>query len=235
MRQSERGAVLVEASIYFPLVICTVIAMIYLGLFHMQEAALSYVAERAAIEASRGEAYLGYRVLGMNAGRNVDFAWEAGVPPKETVTSYYEAYHARLGDLYREVGMVASMFAGSGSREAVYEAKYAGAVTEVTLLALGHITPPEVTIERGFFSSTVTVTITHTLPMPKVVRYLGVGGSEFAIETRAVKQIVNPGEFVRNVDLAADLLDGLMEKLGVSENYHEFLTKTKNIMEKILG
>ena len=63
----------------------------------------------------------------------------------------------------------------------------------------------------------------------------GVGGSEFAIETRAVKQIVNPGEFVRNVDLAADLLDGLMEKLGVSENYHEFLTKTKNIMEKILG
>ncbi len=235
MRQSERGGVLVEASIYFPLVICTVIAMIYLGLFWMQEAALSYVAERVAAEASRGEAYLGYRVLGMNAGRNVDFAWDGGVPPREAVTSYYEAYHARVGDLYREVGTLASVLAGSGNREVVYEAKYAGAVMEVTLLALGHITPPEVTIDRGFFSSTVTVTITHTLPMPKVVRYLGVEGSEFAIETRATRKIVNPGEFVRNVDLAADLLDGLMEKFGVSENYHDFLNKTKNIMEKILG
>ena len=74
MKDTERGAVLVEASIYFPLVICTVIAMIYLGLFQMQEAALSYVAERVALEASRGEAYLGYHVLGMNQGRNVDFA-----------------------------------------------------------------------------------------------------------------------------------------------------------------
>lgn len=235
MKQTERGSVLVEASIYFPLVICTVIAMIYLGLFQMQEAALSYVAERVAIEASRGEAYLGYHVLGMNQGRNVDFAWAGGVPPKETVTSYYEAYHERIGDLYREVGMLAQMIGGSGNRETVYENKYASAVTAVTLLSIGHITPPEVTIDRGFFSSSVTVTVTHTLPMPKVVQYLGVSESEFAIETRATKNIVNPGEFVRNVDLAADILDGLMEKLGVSENYHDFLNKTKDIMTKILG
>ncbi len=235
MKDTERGAVLVEASIYFPLVICTVIAMIYLGLFQMQEAALSYVAERVALEASRGEAYLGYHVLGMNQGRNVDFAWDGGVPSKETVTSYYEAYHACIGDLYREVGMLAEMIGGSGSRETVYESKYATAVTAVTLLSLGHITPPEVEIDRGFFSSSVTVTITHTLPVPKVVSYLGISDSKFAIETRATKQIVNPGEFVRNVDLAADLLDGLMEKLGVSENYHEFLNKTKDIVNKILG
>ena len=36
-KDPEKGAVMVEAAIYVPLVLCTVMALIYLALFNMQE------------------------------------------------------------------------------------------------------------------------------------------------------------------------------------------------------
>ena len=35
--KSENGAIMVEATIYMPLVLCTVMALLYLALFNMQE------------------------------------------------------------------------------------------------------------------------------------------------------------------------------------------------------
>lgn len=231
---SEHGAVMVEAAIYFPLVICTVMAMIYLGLFQMQESALSYVMERIALEAAREEAYPGYTVFGMNEGRSVDFSWSGTAPSKSTVESYYAARHETPGALYREVGQIAQLFTGSGQSESYYQNRYAHAAEAVTLIAAGTIGTPEVSIEKGLLSSTVTVTITHHIPVPGVIRYLGIEESAFQIESKTTKNIVNPGEFVRNVDLAVDLTEYLLEKLGLSESVGGFISKTKEIMEKIL-
>ena len=57
-KKNEKGAIMVEASIYMPLVLCTVMALLYLALFNMQEYMLMYQAQRVAAVVSREEAYL---------------------------------------------------------------------------------------------------------------------------------------------------------------------------------
>lgn len=111
---SQKGAVLVEAAIYFPLVLCVVVAMLYLGLFHMQESALGHIAESAVLEAAREEAYPGYSVFGMNSGNDTDFGWSGNAPSKSEVESYYRSQHGSLGDLYREVGQIFSSILATG-------------------------------------------------------------------------------------------------------------------------
>lgn len=226
----EQGTVLVEASIYFPLVICTVLAMIYLGLLRMQESALMYQVDRIAAEAAREEAYPGYEVFDMNVGRNLDFVWGGNMPPEDSVEDYFRAHHANIADLYREVF---GMFRGTGGSEADYEAKYAHAAEAVTLISVGTIGAPDVEIHKGLLSSNVTVTITHHIPLPGVLRYLGIE-EDLIVETKRTKDILNPGEFVRNVDLAVDLTDYLLEKIDPGGNITGFLSKTQEILQNIL-
>ena len=54
--KNENGAIMVEASIYMPIVLCTVMALLYLALFNMQEYMMLYQAERVAFVAAREEA-----------------------------------------------------------------------------------------------------------------------------------------------------------------------------------
>ena len=230
-KQQNRGAVMVEASIYFPLVICTVIAMLYLGLFQMEENALGYVAERIALEVSREEAYPGYAEFDMNDGRAVDFSWAGSMPPKDTVTAYYQARHKDLGSLYREFSGLASIFGGSGAAESAYRTKYVDTADAVKIIALGTVSEPNIQIKKGFLSSTVTVSITHQFPVPGVIRYLGIDETQYAIKTTATKSIVNSGEFVRNVDLAVDSVEYLLEKLGLGDNVKKIVEKAKKVIE----
>lgn len=232
--KQNRGSVLVEASIYFPLVICTVMALLYLGLIHMQESSMNYVAERIALEVSREEAYAGYHIFNMNEGTAVDFSWNGSMPFQGDVKTYYQARHKNLGVLYREFGQIASLLGFNPSDTTAYESKYADTAKKVAIIAAGSISNPQISIKRGVLSSSVTVSIQHKFPVPGVLKYLGVPENSYTITTTAIKNMENPTEFVRNVDLTADLIKYLLEKLGLSESVNNFLEKTKNIMEKIL-
>lgn len=57
---TQRGAIMVEAAIYFPITIAVVMAVIYFGLFKMQESYFFFQVERAAMELARETAYPGY-------------------------------------------------------------------------------------------------------------------------------------------------------------------------------
>lgn len=226
--KNENGVIMVEATIYMPLVLCTVMALLYLALFNMQEYMLMYQVQRVSAVVSREEAYLGYEKFGMGSNNEIDFLWGRGnVPSAETVSSYYEAYHERLSNLYREIGR------GLGGGYADYSAKFENAARESTLIALGSISSPEIQVERGILGTDVKVTITHALPVPGVLKYLGYNGST-TLRVAAYSYSLNPGEFVRNVDLAADLISYIMEKLHLSKNYQEFLDKTDEVLSIIL-
>ncbi len=234
-QQTQRGAVMVEAAIYFPIVIGVAVTMIYMGLFQMQESALGYVAERIVTEAAREEAYPGYSVFGMNEGRAVDFAWSGNTPARSDVETHYRERHRTPGRLYREFGQIASRFGLSGGRESYYETKYAAATAGITMISAGTIKTPEVAFDMGFFSSKVTVKIRHTFEVPGIIRYLGIEDEQFTLTTTATKNIVNPSEFVRNTDLAWDATNYLMEKLGLEKKFQSFVSKTGDIIEKILN
>ena len=60
----EKGAVMVEAVIIFPIVLFTVFFLIYLGLFKLQEMATLYQVQRVAHQGALAVASPGYEKLG---------------------------------------------------------------------------------------------------------------------------------------------------------------------------
>lgn len=57
---SETGAIMVEAAIYFPITIGIVMVVLYFGLFKLQESYFFFQVERTATELAREVAYPGY-------------------------------------------------------------------------------------------------------------------------------------------------------------------------------
>lgn len=232
--RKEQGAIMVEAAIYMPLVLCTVMALLYLAVFNMQEYMLMYQVEKIASVAAREEAYPGYEEFNMGGSNAVDFSWgEQEIPSQEKVSAYYEAHHGDIRALYREIGGVLSAVGAVHHDGQSYGSRFAGAVRQSSLIALGSISVPEVNIDNGFFGTGITVTITHATPVPGVLKYLGYQGST-TVRAAAYSYSVNPSEFVRNVDLAADLTSYIMEKLGISGGYKEFLSKTDKVLSQII-
>lgn len=230
-KKNEKGAVMVEASIYLPLVLCTVMALIYLALFNMQEYMMMYQAQRVAAVAARESAYPGYDNFGMGQNNEIDFDWGAGnIPSEETITSYYQVYHNGIGDLYREI---AGWFANYNSIATDYGNDFADAARNSTLLALGTISNPAVEIDKGLLGTNVTVTITHYLPTPGVLKFIDFAG-EIGIKSTAYTYSVNPTSFVRNVNLATDCVAYIFEKMGMAEGFNKFVSESQKVIQKIL-
>lgn len=227
--KSENGAIMVEAAIYMPLVLCTVMALLYLALFNMQEYMLMYQAQRVAAVVSREEAYLGYEKFGMGNDNEIDFDWgEGNIPSEEEVDGYYKAYHNRLGDLYRGIGR-----AFSSEARLDYGSRFSDVARESALIVLGNISNPEIQVDRGLLGTDIKVTIKHSLPVPGVLKYLNYEG-ETTIRVAAYSYSVNPSEFVRNVDLASDFVSYIMKKFGLADSYNAFKDKTNKVLDIIL-
>ena len=231
---NENGAIMVEAAIYMPLVLCTVMALLYLAIFNMQEYMMMYEAQRVSAVAAREEAYLGYEAFQMGSDNEIDFSWgEGAVPSSDQVNSYYQAHHDHISDMYRELGTILAIAGVSGSDGESYTVRFADAARQSTLIAPGTVSAPEVEIDTGFWGTDVTVSISHAVPLPGVLAYLGYDGST-TVYAAAYSYSVNPSEFVRNVDLATDLVDYIMRKCGLSQSYNEFLSKTSEVLSLIL-
>lgn len=233
-KNSEKGAVMVEAAIYIPLVLCTVMAMIYLALFNMQEYMMMYQVQRVAAVVAREEAYIGYETFGMGADNEIDFNWGHGNYPSETeISQYYAAHHKTVGRMYREVGSFLHAVGIPGASPDSYMGRFGNAAIDASLLAIGTISQPDIEIDYGLLGTQITVEITHSIPMPGVIRYLGMPEGLTMYE-RAYTCSVNPSSFVRNVDLAFDLTAYIFDKLGMSGRYNDFKSKTSEVLGKIL-
>jgi hypothetical protein len=234
--KDESGVAVVEAAIYLPVVIAIVFFLIYFAFFYMEEFAMFYVVERAASETAREIAFAGYSQLGMNEEGAFEFGWEENEPSQEDVTNYYKARYgseknvnrSSIKSLYREI---TEWFSKKDYSE--LETKYDDILQKTSMIAIGTLTTPEITVSRGIFSSDVTVTVSHTFRTPGIMRYLGVG-DEIGIRATTKKLAICPADFVRTVDLGTDLVDFLLEKLDKNGTVRSFITKTKESILKIL-
>jgi len=232
-RFNEKGAIMVEASIYVPLTLCVVMALMYYGLFAMQQYLLTYEAERVAIIVAREEAYLGYEQFGMGQDNQIDFDWgDAGQPAADQVKAYYDEYNNKISHIYREIGGVISAI-GGGSAEAVSSARLIGAGREAVFLAIGTVHDAEITIDRGIFGTKVIVNIRHTIPMPGVLKYLGLEDG-FQFGSAAYSYSVNGSSMVRNVDFAVDLVNYILDRFHVGNTVDDFIEKLNKVLDVIL-
>lgn len=210
--EKEKGAVMVEAVIVFPIVLLTVFALIYLGLFKLQEMAMLYQVQRVAHQGAHVLANPGYQELGDYTAKPIDFS-----SAPADVNNYYKAAHRDLLVLYREL-------AGYGawtSRDELQDFMDTVAVSTL-LLAGGAYADNTVSIDRGLFSTRIMAEVTFRFPTPGVMRYFGYPDS-LAFKQSAEAVALDPATFVRMVDLAGDALTIVSEKLGIQEDLEKIM------------
>lgn len=221
-KQNQQGAIMVEAAIYFPITIAIVMAVLYLGLFKMQESYFFFQVERAASELARETAYPGYENFGDEfplKGNQLDFAWEE--PREEDVHSYYSAYNGKISQIYRW-----------GLKEDIQQrvrAYQEALCKNSAILSLGK-TKAAVRINNEFLSKSVEARVWFELPTPGILRFIGVHDT-ITIYAGAYQPVINTTDFVRNTDLAFDMSNFLLKKLNIKTD--KFLEKFNKITELI--
>ena len=231
-RNDEKGAIMVETTMIFPIVMLTVVALLYLGLFKMEETAMLYQVQRVAQQGSLMAASPGYASLAQNGAlldaREID--WE--VLPAADIDDYYRAYYEN-GDLFnRLMVLYREIFGCSWISDANVES-YGGKVLDtVSVLAVGDFVQREVKLERDWLGTKVYVRVYYGVETPAVLRYFDLP-ERLEWEQAAYSRAVNPAGFVRNTDLAADAMVALSEKLGLNgelEKIQEAFSKLKGFL-----
>ena len=203
---------MVEAVIVFPIVLLTVFALIYLGLFKLQEMAMLYQVQRVAHQGAHVLANPGYQELGDYDQKPIDFLSDPA-----DVNNYYKAAHRDLLVLYREL-------AGYGAWTSEGELQnFMDTVAESTLiLAGGSYADNTVTIDRGLFATQIKAEVTFSFPTPGVMRYFGYPDS-LSYKQSATALAMDPASFVRTVDLAGDAITRVSRKLGVDGHLEKIM------------
>ena len=225
--KDENGSVMVEAVIIFPIVLMAVMAMLYYGLFKLQEAAMLYQVQRVASEGSLMVSSPGYAELAGNGTKlgATSMDWDA-FPSGEEVAAYYEAYHEDFGVLYREIMGCTWL----DSREV--ETFGDRVLNTVSVLAAGRLFQPKVEIERDFWGSSVVAQVRYEVRTPGVLRFFGLP-DQISFQQGAYRRAANPAGFMRNTDLAGDALVVISEKLGLDQQLGkitECLGKVRDIL-----
>lgn len=232
--RQESGAIMVEATIYYPIVIFVVFAMIYLGMVKYQETLVTYQVEKAAILGAREVAYQGYEVLetektktsaGMDLEPGTAFSISdgKGTMDQETAKQYYEK---RMEHLYHEWQFNYS------DEENRLKGELEEALKKKSFLT-GVETTAEVEISNYVIGKSIRVSADYGLQSPRFLSYVGVP-MKLTLRTSVTQSASNPAELVRNIDLAGDLIDFLLERFGVKDQVDSFLKKAEDIKNKIL-
>lgn len=226
-QQNDNGSVMVETVIIFPMVLLAVMAMIYFGLFKLQEAAMLYQVQRVASEGSLMASSPGYAALsGYGTGLDgVHIDWQE-FPGKEDIAEYYKAYHSNFAVLYREI------FGCSWIDSRDVEGFGEKVLNTVSVFAAGKLFQTKVEITRDFWGSSVTAQVRFEVGTPGVLRFFGIPDT-IAFKQGAYRRAANPAGFMRNTDLAADAIVVVSRQLGLEEDFNkitECLGKIRDVL-----
>lgn len=222
--RQEDGVIMVEASIYFPIVIFTVFAMIYFGMVMFQDSILTFQVQKLAVMGGREVAYPGYEAFaddGSLLSTAVDFKAESDFSAK--IPEYHEGHSKHLYNEWR--------FDYSGEEQKL-ERELSAMLSQRSFLT-GVQSECDVKINNFVLGKIITVEASYGLKSPKFLEYVGVP-MDLKLKSSVRQTSINPTELVRNIELAADLIDFLLDRFGVSGQVDSFLKKAEDIKNKIL-
>lgn len=214
----ESGIVMIEAVIYFPIVICMVAFLLYFGMFLLQEAAMNCQLQRFTTYASKNTANPGYQVFPFSTGSDFEFSYEGDTPSSSQVDQYYMAYHNDIGALYRGVSGLFS------DEDYDYDSTLVEMVNNGLLFRFD--VSPSVEVKKTLFGTSIVATVEYSIPTPGAIRYLGLD-QRLVIRSASYCHAVNPSDFIRNTDLAVDLVEFAADKLGISDTITNIINQAK--------
>lgn len=213
MEGKNRGSIMVEATIYFPIVLCSVMVVLYMGLFKLQENIFFYYADSYSSYIAREEVYPGYEELIGIYGPE-EYEWSDGLLSslsQDAIVEYNDSRTASVAALYREFDWFGS------ADESGYESELEEKLIANSLLSLESGIDVDVEVDRGIFGTEVIINVVHSIPAPGVFQYLGI---EDILKVGGTSRTIgfNGSDFVRNVDLAEDLLTYILDQFGIDAN-----------------
>ena len=206
--KNEKGDALIEAVILFPFMIMIFAALVLLAVYLPTRAALQRATQFAAtaIATERSDTWLFFD------SDDMEYRWETD---KNNLTNVYVALFTGAGDVDDRAKAIVANIEGNGisSKAGVLSVK--GDIVnkfiykEVVVEAQREFTPP---VKLGYigFPETIVVKVTST----------------------AV--VVNGDEFVRNMDIAVDFVDFLVEKFKLT-NITEAISSFGSQVSKFMG
>lgn len=225
--RDESGVIMVEAALYFPIVIFTMFAMIYFGMMKYQESILTFQVEKLAQMGGKEIAYPGYSAFtddGSVESSAVDFKKDKDFSGE--VAGYYERFNGHLYNEW-EIGKNAYI-----DKRAELEERLSRMLSRSSFLT-GVDSTAKVEVESYVIGRSIKVTATYGIKSPKFLEYVGVP-MDLTLKTVVKRSASSPVELVRNVNLAIDLTNFLLKKLGIDGKVDQFLKKAEDIKNKIL-
>lgn len=219
--REDKGAVLFEAVIILPITFIVLFAMFLLGMHLHEQTTLDGAVARGAIYASKilsdpqytkvtSKKYEDYNKDEVDLeSADADFSSNASIKP-------YRYFDIRKT---QEEDMVES---------------YVESMIKKSNIGLEDIENVSVncSIKNVVIYMEVTVTASASYGLPEIFGEFGLP-TEYKIESRAVRSVNDPDEFIRNADLARDVVGDVLKKTGLDSKLEEIKKTVTERFEKI--
>ncbi len=211
--KEQNGALIVEATIVYPIVMVILCGFIIMGLYIMQGILYYSSAQKVADFSAKMLIYPGYDTMGSVREDKLGFV------------SVHEDYNS--------TGLETKPYRYWDNRFAKKSEMLQALEKNVRNSALLKTTTPECKIEykRSVFDTHVKVTLRYQYQFPGFLRLIGLSKAAER-EITAVSDACDPPEFIRNTDFAADLVMDISDKLGITGKVQEIMNKVSDFKNK---
>lgn len=196
MERDTRGDAMVEAAILFPIMLMIFAALVLLATYLPQRMALQEAAQFAAtaVATEAGDTYVAFDNSGNRTART-------NLP-----NVYVEAFRGLTGGDLRDAEDKAAQIAQRIARNAV--------------IPVADEIQAEISVKNYIVYKEITVTLTQDVTLPVDLSFIGFPAT-MHLTQQASAVVQNGDEFVRNIDIAKDMVVWLDSKLGVSQSLRD--------------
>lgn len=201
------GDAVVEATILFPIMIMIFAAMVLLAMYLPQRTILQEAAQYTAtcIATQASDTYVAFD----DSGNRIRKA-----PDKSVYATLINGILGRNLDVKDQAEQIAAHMAQNA------------------ILPVSSTIAVDLDVKNYIIYQELTVTLTQTVPMPIDLSFIGFP-TELVLVQSASAVVQNGDEFVRDIDIAKDMVIWLDNKLGVSQSLRESgaLDKIKKVTD----
>ncbi len=214
---SEKGAIVAEASFIMPIVIVVIFVLIYLALIQIQQAIMQVYAQEMAHKICSISTFTGYEIFYQEAYK--DEVKTLGLPEEyhpsfntlEVVYSKHNPYRY-LGGIYLDKH--------NNYRDELKE------LIEKSMYFNNGAVDSDIVVVFQNLSTTIKVNVAYNFKLPKFISIVGLNPN-YSIKSEAIVYANDNAEFIRNTDLAFDLFNHFLKKYHLDEKINTFYKKIK--------
>ena len=90
-----------------------------------------------------------------------------------------------------------------------------------------------VNLKRSLLNTTIVVTVKDNIKMPDFLKYIGLDNN-WSRSVMATSVVTDPAEFIRNLDMAQDVINYILDKLGLSGRLETLINKVSGFYNKYI-